>query len=373
LAQITDETAAILRANLLPGTAVGNPLDVTTHGGDEAVKAIWRAIANDPNVGIMIEPVGLSWPDDTDERRWHRAGMLVPVEVSAETGVPLIYSSLMEQPMTDFVQRIIDENPQISVNTGFAVTTSSLARLYDHSRDSVRTKVSHNNQVDRDAIVDEAAARQILGQLGFPTVLGFLADSAAGAGAGARDVPSPWVAKVAIEGLGHKGRVGGVRLGLTTIDELVEACAAMRVKLVELGIAAAEDIGFMVQEMVFGPEILVGLVRDKVAGPAAVVGVGGWAAESASIFATIPLPAAAEHISDLVLRSTLPRLIGEDKAVELVNLLVSLTVEFTAGQLVAFDTVELNPVIMTDTGPKIADALLVRHSTVEPAESEGLS
>jgi acyl-CoA synthetase (NDP forming) len=367
LAQITDKTAAILRANILPGTTVGNPLDITTHGGPQAVKNVWEAIAQDPNVGLMIEPVGLSWPDDTDSRRWHRAGMLAPVEVSARVGTPLVYSSLMEQPMTDFVQRIIDENPQISVNTGFAVTVSSLARLYDHTGESPK-KVSHNNQADPASIVDEAAARRILADLGFPVVQGIVADSAASAGEKATTIAAPWVAKVAVEGLSHKGRVGGVRLGITTVDQLVEACEDITAKVVEFGIAPAEEVGFMVQEMVFGPEILVGLVRDGVAGPAAVVGVGGWAAESASIFATIPLPATAEHISDLVLGSALPRLIGESKAAELTRLLADLTTQFTEGALAEYDTVELNPVIMAEGGPKIADALLVRPSATTDSE-----
>lgn len=362
LAQITEETTAILRANVLSGTTVGNPLDITTHGGPAAVKAIWDAVAHDPNVGLMIEPIGLSWPDDTDERRWHRAGMLVPVEVSARTGVPLVYSSLMEQPMTDFVQRILDENPQVSVNTGFATTVSSLARLYDHSEDAAPAPASHGAPVDPESVVDEAPAREILAGLGFPVVRGFVATSAADARDGAQDVPAPWVAKVAVEGLGHKGRVGGVRLGLTTLDELEEACEDITAKVVEFGIAAAEDVGFMVQQMVFGPEVLVGLVRDRVAGPAAVVGVGGWAAESASIFATIPLPASKAHIAELVTGSALPRLIGADKADELIDLLAGLTEQFTAGALVQYDTVELNPVIMAGDGPKVADALLVRRA-----------
>lgn len=370
LAQITDETAAILRANVLPGTTVGNPLDITTHYGPEATKAIWEAVANDPNVGLMVEPIGLSWPDDTDERRWHRAGMLTPVEVSARTGVPLVYSSLMAQPMTDFVQRILDENPLVSVNTGFATTTSSLARLYDHSGGALEESDSRGASVDPGYIVDEAPAREILSALSFPMVPGFVADSAAAAGEGAKSVPAPWVAKVAVEGLGHKGSVGGVRLGLTTIDELVAACADITERVVELGVASAEDVGFMVQQMVFGPEILVGLVRDKVAGPAVVVGVGGWAAESASIFVTIPLPASNDRVESAVLGSTLPRLIGRAKSAQLVELLGELATQFVGGELAAYETVELNPVIMTDAGPVIADALLVR---AQPLEKVGLS
>lgn len=359
LAQITDETAAELRKHLLPGTTVGNPLDITSHGGREATKGIWDAIAADPNVGILIDPTGLSWPDDTDERRWHRAGMEVPVEVANRTKTPLIYSALMDQPMTAWVQNIIDTSDYVSVNTGFATTISSLAKLYDHSKDKAAKSHGHDNST-KDNVVDEAEARAILGGLGLPMVQGFVAPSAKAAGEGAKNVPAPWVAKVSVEGLAHKGRVGGVRLGLTTIDELVAACEGITDKVVEFKIAPREEVAFMVQEMVFGPEILVGLVRDAVAGPAVIVGVGGWAAEAGNLFAAIPLPASKEKIAHAINTGQLPKLIGEDKADQLIALLAELGTQFTTGDLKVYDTVEINPVIMAANGPKIADALLIK-------------
>ncbi len=359
LAQIMPETAEILRANVLPGTQVGNPLDTTTHGGPDAVKAIWNALGDDPNVGILIPPVGLSWPDDSDERRWHRAAFVPPIEVTRRTGKKLIYSSLMAQEPTEFIQRILDENPQVSVNTGFAQTVSSLARLYDHSEDEVKP-VAHDNRVNVGAVVDEAAAREILGGLAYPMVKGFTAGSAAEAVEGAQSVAAPWAVKVAVEGLGHKGRVGGVRLGVSSIEDLAAACDDIATRVAALGIAPVDRVGFMVQQMVFGPEILVGLVRDRVAGPAVVVGVGGWSAETGTIFATIPLPASVEHISERLVRSALPRLVGDQKVVELVKLVGRLSGDFTGGVLAEYDTVELNPVIMAADGPMIADALLVK-------------
>lgn len=358
LAQVTDDTAAVLRANILPGTAVGNPLDITSRRGPDATKAIWNAIVGDPNVGVVLEPTGLTWPDDTDGRRWHRAEMLGEVEASARTRTPLIYSSLMEQPMTDFVRRILDANAQVSMNTGFAVTVSSLARLYDHSG-GVPGRASAGTGPKPNLVVDEAAAREVLGGLGLPVVRGFVAASVSEARAGAEGLPAPWVVKAAVTGLGHKGRVGGVRLGVTTVEELSAACADVVTQIVEHGVATGEKVGFLIQQMQFGPEILIGLVRDAVAGPAAIIGVGGWAAEAAGIFATIPLPASGPRIAEYIRRGALPGLVGEGMVNEVIALLVRLADEFTGGALAGFSTVELNPVILSRTGPTIADALLV--------------
>lgn len=361
LAEITEETAAILRASVLPGTQVGNPLDTTTHGGPDATRAIWNALGDDPNVGILVAPVGLSWPDDSDERRWHRRAFEAPVEMSRRTGKKLIYSSLMAQETTKFIQRIVDENPQISVNTGFAQTVSALARLYDHSKDKA-TPTTHQTTISG-TVVAESSARDILGHLGYPMVAGFTAGSGAEAVELAPSIPPPWAVKIAVEGLGHKGRVGGVRLGVSNIEALTRACGDISRRAAELAVAPADKVGFMVQQMVFGPEVLVGLVRDNVAGPAVVVGVGGWSAETGTIFATIPLPASTEHITSKLIRSSLPRLIGEPTVLELAQLVGKLGCDFTSGPLAGYDTVELNPVIMAADGPSITDALLVQRSS----------
>lgn len=365
LAQLTEATEMELRKHLLPGTTVGNPLDTTSHGGPEAVKAIYEAITADPNVGIMVDPVGLSWPDDTDERRWHRSHMLIPVGVAVERQTPLIYSSLMGQPMTDFVAEIAKRD-HISVNTGFATTISSLARLYNYDLEppaEARPSKASVATTDPESTVDEAKARDVLDGLGFPMVAGFVAGSAEAAGAGAADLQAPWVAKISLEGLGHKGRVGGVRLGLCSTEELVAACEDITDKVVSFGIAKRDDVAFMVQEMVFGPEILVGLVRDEVAGPAVIIGVGGWAAESANIFAAIPLPADRGRIASKLYLSQLPKLIGAANTDGLVDLLVTLGIEFTTGGLSDYAVVECNPVIMAAGGPQIADALLIKRES----------
>jgi hypothetical protein len=120
----------------------------------------------------------------------------------------------------------------------------------------------------------------------------------------------------------------------------------------------------MIQQMVFGPEILVGLVRDNVTGPSMIVGVGGWAAESANIFAAIPLEAGAVSVSDEIRRSPLPKLVGEQRVSALIGLLGRLAAEFTTGGLSQYTEVECNPVILAADGPVIADVLLV---TAEPA------
>lgn len=359
LARLADETAGKIADHLLPGTVVGNPLDITTHGGPDAVTAIHDLICADPSVGILVDPYGLSWPDDSDERRWHRAGMERLVAGAERADVAVVYTSLMNQPTTDYMRRMAGR-PGVTVNVGLATTISALAKLYREPDVPAAPKAAAKPAVDG-AVIDEARAREVLMALDLPMVAGVTADSPSAAVAAAAELRPPWVAKVALPGLGHKGRVGGVRLGLCTTTDLAAACEDIVARVVEHGLGGRADVGFLVQEMRFGPELLVGLVRDPVAGPAAIVGVGGWAAESAHLFAVVPLPATDADVGAHLHRGGLPALVGADATAALVRLLVGMGHQFTTGALRRYAVVECNPVILTDTGPRIADVLLVER------------
>lgn len=370
LAQLSEKTKAALQEHLLPGTAIGNPLDVTTHGGPQSVQAIYELVASDPAVGILLDPYGMSWPDDSDERRWHRATFDRMVAAADRAGVSLIISNLASQPETDYMKRLAKAD-NILVNIGTTVTLTALAKLYDHSADAAADvaaaappaaqQPAADGAPPAAPVIDERRARAILSDGGFPVVRGVhvsTADGAADASAGLR---APWVAKLSLAGLGHKGRVGGVRLGLCRPEEVAQACQQIADQVIALGMAAPDDVSFMIQEMVFGPELLISAVRDRVAGPSLIVGVGGWAAESGTLFAVIPLPADRDAIGRHLRDSALPHLLGDDKIGGLADLLDALAAAFTGGALAEYTVVELNPVIVGAVGPTIADALLTKE------------
>ena len=94
---------------------------------------------------------------------------------------------------------------------------------------------------------------------------------------------------VAVKALGplHRTDVGGVRLGVASLDELVAAVRELR----PLGEAC------LVQPMVEGVEVLVGAVRDPELGPFVLVAPGGVRAELYGERAMTPAPCddAAAH------------------------------------------------------------------------------
>jgi acyl-CoA synthetase (NDP forming) len=360
LATISEATRDLIAPLVLPGTVIGNPLDTTFHGTPEQRRQLLTHIANDPAVGLLIEPSGIQWPDDSDDFRFHRAHFDEFIDVAVEAGKVMVFASIFDQEPTPYIARHASAGRLLPFKD-LDVTLRALAHLYDHTVLSAVTESARpTSEVTDDSIIDEAPARDILQGLGFPIVEGRFCPTHEAAREATSSLAAPWVVKLALSGLGHKGRVGGVRLGLSTADAVAQACTEIVDAVVAEKIAPASDVAFLVQEMCFGPELLVGLVRDEASGPSIVVGIGGWAAESGSIFLATPIGEGQIDILAELGRSQLPGLVGQRRVEALVPLLEELAAAFTSGGLQTYLEVECNPIILTDAGPKIADALLVR-------------
>ena len=210
-------------------------------------------------------------------------------------------------------------------------------------------------------MLGEAESRAILRDAGFTVPRGQLAMSEDEAVAVAATLTAPLVVKLALPGVGHKGRVGGVQVGVVGEKAVRAACRAVAAGAIAAGLATdGAAVPVLVCEMAFGPELLVGAIRDPVAGPTLTVGFGGWAAESGRSFGTVALPLAGGQAGALIERWGLPPLLGAARAAALGGLLSSLADAVTAGPLEAYGTVELNPVILTGDAAVAADVLLVR-------------
>ena len=82
------------------------------------------------------------------------------------------------------------------------------------------------------------------------------------------------VAKIASSDVVHKAQAGGVRLGLRTAGEVEDAFASTTAAIAALRPAARID-GVLVQPMLTGVEIIMGLQRDSHFGMTLLIGLGG--------------------------------------------------------------------------------------------------
>jgi len=114
----------------------------------------------------------------------------------------------------------------------------------------------------------------LLAEYGLTAPKSALAKSAEEAGAAATRIGFPVAAKIVSPEASHKTEVGGVALALRDAAAVRAAADAMTARLAAHDPRARVE-GFLVQEMVDGLEMIVGVREDPQFGPFMLVGLGG--------------------------------------------------------------------------------------------------
>ncbi len=171
----------------------------------------------------------------------------------------------------------------------------------------------------------------------------------------------PLVAKLDAEGLDHKSDVGGVRVGLVGSAAVRAAVAG----LLDLGRGLGSPVrGVLIEPMADpGVELIVGMTRDPLFGPAVLVGLGGIFAEVLDDVAIRLAP--VSHADALAMLASLrgASLLGGARGRpgidrDSVALLV-VALGRLAWERPAIVAVDLNPVVASATGALAVDALVV--------------
>lgn len=116
------------------------------------------------------------------------------------------------------------------------------------------------------------AARELLAAAGVPVIETAECATPDEAAAAAARLGFPVVAKVAHPGLAHKTDVGGVRLGLTSAEDVRRAATGL--------LALADGAAVLIQPQRQGVELVVGGIRDAELGPVVMAGLGGVLVET---------------------------------------------------------------------------------------------
>ncbi|MGY1806970.1 acetate--CoA ligase family protein [Blastococcus sp. SYSU D00669] len=359
LAELSPTTVEALRELMPSGVYIGNPLDLTGANG-ERKKQVRDQVFRDPAVGVVVEPYALPWPDDAADRFWFRDGLLGLAESAREAGKVTLTASTFGEPVTPWVDELSAKQPVVS-GPSFVAAMSAAAKVYPVAGGVGGGHREGAGPATARGVLAEAEARDVLARLGVPLVDGVVVDDPRAAAEHAAGVEGPFAVKAAVEGLAHKGRVSGVRLDLVSPEAVAAACEQMRR---DIGAAGVDrPVRFLVQRMVRGPELLLGFIRDAVAGPTVTVGVGGWAVELVPPLGTLALtgpeaPTVDETVDSLT-RWGLARAVGPAALQSFARLTAELAGHFADGDLAAYSTLELNPVVLTPEGPRVVDALLI--------------
>lgn len=124
-------------------------------------------------------------------------------------------------------------------------------------------------------LLTELESKQVLHDLGIPTILGQLAMSEEEAVRAADAMGYPVVLKIASPDIVHKSDVGGVTLHLQDGEAVRQAFRAMQQSIAAQAPGARVD-GISVQPMAApGVEVIIGMSRDATFGPVLMFGLGG--------------------------------------------------------------------------------------------------
>lgn len=198
-------------------------------------------------------------------------------------------------------------------------------------------------------LLSEAEAKALLAAAGIAVPRAVSGASLGDLAEGAARLTPP----LALKGLGfgHKTEAGAVRLGLTTLEGQGEMPGAT---------------GYLVEEMVTGvvAEILLGLRRDPVYGATLTLGMGGVTAELLADTVTLILPANAADLDAALRRLRLwPLLDGyRGRAKADTGALIAMALQLADLMLSddSIEEIEINPVLLRETGAVAVDALIRR-------------
>jgi len=279
MAQFEPETIRRLRESLPPTAAVTNPVDVIGDATSERYRKAIEVVERDPNVDaicVILTPQAM-----TDTENIAR----VICDLSSRSEKPFV-ASFMGGEKVEEGRRILSEGgiPEYPFPEQAIKALGGMARWREFT-ERPPLEPPHFEDFDREGIEQlleragrrslvEVEALDIVAKCGIRVPRKFLARTPEEAVEAAKEIGFPVVMKIASPDILHKTDVGGVRVGLTTEEEVLYTFEGMVARARRL-VPGAEIWGVTVEEMVRGREVILGMSEDPQFGPLIMLGLGG--------------------------------------------------------------------------------------------------
>jgi len=300
MAHLSDETVALIDPMIDPGLSGQNPIDcgagIAYRQQDFSV--VCKHLAADDGVDIVAMQGHLpTTADDTTDAT-------IFSNVFDATDKPVIAYVRVSQNVSPAGLEFQNAT-KVPFIQGLPQTVRALQGLVRYTA-AMNKGVTPLPDVNGDKANLEGEAFEILlGQNGLtPPASGFGKTSEDAANAAA-EMGFPVVLKIVSPQASHKTEFGGVALNLGDEASVIAAAEEMTTRLKAVD-PKAEVEGFLVQEMVCGIEVIIGVREDPQFGPFMVVGLGGVLVEAMRDVSFRMLP-----VSDVDAREMLDDLRGK--------------------------------------------------------------
>ncbi len=364
LTTLTDETVEKLEDVIDPELPAVNPLDAWSRGGPEASSQMTRGLSlmmQDPGAafGVVVHdraPFGKIYPSYLTYMQRARAESGKPVAlVSATQGTgcddAVVTSTHAGFPVLDGVSQFLK-----GANALFAYRDFLLRGRGEQAAPDEKLVERWSNRLRTGDTLGELDGLNILSDFGIATPSPIAASDENSVTAAANSCGYPVVLKTAKPGLLHKSDQGGVIVGIEDQEQLLHMYALMRNRL-------GDDV--LIAKMAdTGVEMILGLKRDPQFGPVVLMGFGGVLAASISDVQFALPPFDASHARRCLDRLRLRPLLDGVRGAPAANIdafcILAERFSLMADSLRdVLSEVDVNPVIVSDTGATAVDALLV--------------
>jgi acetyltransferase len=382
LATLAPATVARMEAALPANWSHGNPVDLIGDAGPERYRAAVTACLADEGVdGIVaiLTPQAMTNAQDAAlalVEAAHGAAKPVLACWMGESSVEPARAQLRHAGLSAF------ENPEEAVET-FA----HLAAFYRNQRALLEAPgpLAHSEPPDlggaralirsvlaeKRTVLSATESKALLAAFRIPVAHSVLAASPDEAARAAALIRFPVAMKIDSPDITHKSEVGGVILGL--VDEAaVRSAYSEMLEVVSRLRPQARLRGVSIEPMVsrtHGRELMAGIVRDPIFGPAITFGAGGMAIEVLRDRAVALPPLNGMLVGDMIRGTRVSAMLGEFRNLPAVNRAeleaVLLRVSEIACELPEIEELDVNPLIADERGVVAVDARVVVRA--EPA------
>jgi acetyltransferase len=317
LADLSPETRAEL-AKRLPAVAnISNPVDLLGDALADRFQAALEVVLDDANVHgalVLLTPHAMTEVDDT--------ARAVAGVAADRPDKPILACFLGAGRVRNAIEILRAANipcydsPEAGVTALKAMSDYArwrrrprrVVKLFAVNRRKVENIINRCLRAGQNE-VGETDAKEILEAYSFVTPRGMVATSADQAAGFAEQIGYPVVMKIWSPDIVHKAEVGGVRTGLTSRQEAMDAFDLMMYRVPKKA-PDANILGVLVQEMCTrGQEVILGMNRDVRYGPLMMFGMGGVMVEVLRDVAFYLAPITGEEAKEMLVNTRTYRLL----------------------------------------------------------------
>ena len=282
-AALSDETVEALAKGLPPAANIHNPIDVLGDALPDRYELALRVALDDGGIDallVLLTPQAMTDATATAE--------VVVKTAAAKPGKPVLACFLGAAKVREGTRLLAEggipqyDSAESAVATLRAMTDyvrwrarpKRVVKLFPVNRRKVERIIErHLRRGQRE--IGEMESKEILEAYGFVTPKGSLATTSDQAASIADQLGYPVVLKIWSPDILHKSDVDGVKLGLSSVQEVRDAFDLMMYRIPKQ-VPDAAILGVLVQQMCRqGQEVILGMNRDPRFGPLMMFGMGG--------------------------------------------------------------------------------------------------